>query len=115
MSPVFREKLSDSRPDLFVRRPLLSGGRNHAPEFPLVNLDSLWNCDTDLAACFKILSHPYEGDTDESMLGIEAQMMALGRFLEVDRLAGVAQVEIEHVALSIVGDVVERDATKSHA
>lgn len=42
------------------------------------------------AARLEVLTHSHDGDTDESKLGIEEKMMALGRLLEVDRFAGVA-------------------------
>jgi len=47
---------------------------------------------------------PNEGQANDVALVVEAYGMALGCLVEVDRLGGIADVEVEHVRFGVVLD-----------
>ena len=53
-------------------------------------------------------------DADQPAFGIEADVVAFGGAVEVDRCARVSYVQLEHVDVAVIDDVVEGDASDSN-
>ena len=74
-----------------------SRSAEHVVELAGIYLDTLGQRHLDPTARFEISTNADDGDTDHTALGIEAQMMALGRLVEVQRRGGVTDMEVQHV------------------
>jgi len=67
----------------------------------------LWHGDVD--APFSIQQFPSVDNSDahEPSVYIEAERVTLGRLVEVHGAAGVTHMQIEHIRLPVVGDVIK--------
>ena len=66
--------------------------------------------DRDRAVCLEDPARVDDGDTDDRAIGPVAERVPFLRFVPVDRGARLADVEVEHVGVTVVVDPVELDA-----
>lgn len=78
-----------------------------------VDVDNLRKRDRDLAIPVDQRLGADDRHADQASIGVEAQRVALGRLVEVNGRRRVAHVQVEHVAVGVVEDVVEKWMSRS--
>ncbi len=88
------------------------GGREDALEVARLDFEP-WQGHRDLAIALEKPASVEDRDSDELAVSVPAEVVPLGRLVEIDSCFRLADVEIEDVPIGVVEDVVELDDNAS--